>query len=188
MPQRTDPSVQWRPSPNFNERRPNFVIVHATGDDTAAQALRTLTDPQSQVSSHYLIGREGTVYQLVDERNRAWHAGESKWGAHTDLNSTSLGIELDNNGREPFPEVQISALLKLLDGIADRYRIPTANYLGHGDIAPRRKVDPSRYFPWKRLADEGIHPGLAARGAILGHHIRGECHDVRLLLERERAH
>lgn len=155
VPQRADLPMQSRPSPNFDERQPNFVIIHATGDDTAEQALRTLTDPQRKVSSHYLIGRDGTVYKLVDERNRAWHAGESKWGADTDLNSVSLGIELDNNGSEPFPDIQISALLTLLDGIAERYRIPPANYLGHGDVAPRRKVDPSRYFPWAALARRG---------------------------------
>jgi N-acetylmuramoyl-L-alanine amidase len=155
LPPRADLPMQWRPSPNFDERRPNFVIIHATSNDTADEALRTLTDPQRRVSSHYLIGREGTVYQLVDERARAWHAGESKWGADTDLNSVSLGIELDNNGREPFPDIQISALLTLLSGIAERYRIPAANYLGHGDVAPARKVDPSRYFPWEILARQG---------------------------------
>ena len=153
--QQADGGLQWRPSPNFDERRPNFVIIHATGDNTAEQALRTLTDPQRKVSAHYVIGRDGRTYQLVDERARAWHAGESKWGADTDLNSASLGIELDNNGDEPFPDVQISALLGLLKGMAARYHVAAANYLGHGDVAPRRKVDPSRYFPWALLATEG---------------------------------
>jgi len=155
LPARADVPLEWRPSPNFDERRPNYVIIHATSDDTADEALRTLTDPQRKVSSHYLIGRDGTVYQLVDERARAWHAGESQWGADTDINSGSLGIELDNNGREPFSNVQISALLSLLGSIAERYRIPAANYLGHGDVAPRRKVDPSAYFPWSILARQG---------------------------------
>jgi N-acetylmuramoyl-L-alanine amidase len=155
LPSVTGIPMQWQPSPNFDERRPNFVIIHATSNDTADQALRTLTDPQRQVSAHYLIGRDGRTYQLVDERARAWHAGESKWGADSDLNSVSLGIELDNNGDEPFPDIQISALLTLLDGIRERYRIPAANYLGHADIAPRRKVDPSRYFPWETLARHG---------------------------------
>lgn len=155
LPHTTGLPVQWQPSPNFDERRPNFVIIHATSNDTADQALRTLTDPLRQVSAHYLIERDGRIYQLVDERARAWHAGESKWGADSDLNSVSLGIELDNNGDEPFPDKQISALLALLDGIRERYRIPAANYLGHADIAPRRKVDPSRYFPWETLARHG---------------------------------
>lgn len=148
--------MQWQPSPNFDERRPNFVIIHATSNDTAEYALRTLTDPVRRVSSHYLIGRDGGIFQLVDERARAWHAGESKWGATTDLNSVSLGIELDNNGDEPFPDVQISALLTLLNDIRERYAIPAANYLGHADIAPRRKVDPSRHFPWDTLARQGF--------------------------------
>ena len=143
-------------SPNFDERRPNFVVIHATGDASAAESLRTLTDPRSRVSAHYLIGRDGAVYRLVDERARAWHAGESKWGALTDLNSASLGIELDNDGEEPFPEAQVAALITLLGGMRERYRIPRANYLAHADIAPRRKVDPSRHFPWAVLAAHGF--------------------------------
>ena len=156
LPQRAGIPTQWVPSPNFNERKPNFVIIHHTGDDTVEQALRSLTSPLREVSAHYLIGRDGKIYQLVDERARAWHAGESEWGWDTDLNSDSLGIELDNNGHEPFPEVQISALLRLLTDIEERYHIPIANFLGHADIAPGRKVDPSRYFPWKTLADHGF--------------------------------
>lgn len=156
----------WVPSPNFDERRPNFVIIHGTTSDTAERALRTLTDPERKVSSHYLIGRDGRVIQLVDERLRAWHAGESRWGMLTDLNSASIGIELDNTGEEPFPEVQIDALIVLLRDLQERHRIPAANVIGHGDIAPRRKVDPSRFFPWKRLAEAGFglwcdHPKAA---------------------------
>ncbi|MBE0624703.1 MAG: N-acetylmuramoyl-L-alanine amidase [Burkholderiales bacterium] len=155
LPQRAGIPTEWQASPNFNERRPNFVILHHTSDDTVDEALRTLADPLRSVSAHYLIGRNGTIIQLVDERARAWHAGESRWGADTDLNSVSLGIELDNNGREPFPDAQIASLLRLLADIKARYRIPSANFLGHADIAPGRKVDPSRYFPWKTLAEHG---------------------------------
>ena len=156
LPQRAGIPTQWRPSPNFDARRPNFVIIHHTSDDTADQALSTLTDPRRRVSAHYLIARDGTIYQLVDERTRAWHAGESQWGAMTDLNSASLGIELDNNGQEPFPDAQIAALLALLQDVKQRYNIPPANVLGHADVAPRRKADPSRYFPWRTLADSGF--------------------------------
>jgi N-acetylmuramoyl-L-alanine amidase len=156
LPQRAGIPAHWQPSPNFDERRPNFVIIHHSGDDTLGQALRTLTDPERRVSAHYLIGRDGTIYQLVDERARAWHAGQSLWGSDSDLNSASLGIELDNNGQEPFPDRQISALLALLRDIKERYHIPTANFLGHADITPSRKVDPSHYFPWKTLADHGF--------------------------------
>ena len=156
IPQRAGIPVKWQASPNFDDRKPNFVILHHTSDDTADQALRTLADPLRSVSAHYLIGRDGTLIQLVDERARAWHAGESRWGADTDLNSASVGIELDNNGREPFGDAQISTLLRLLADIKERYHIPVANFLGHADVAPRRKTDPSRYFPWKTLADHGF--------------------------------
>lgn len=146
----------WQPSPNFDQRRPNYVILHQTTNDSAAKALATLTDPVRKVSTHYLIGREGAVLQLVDEAARAWHAGESWWGGSTDLNSASIGIELDNTGDEPFAEPQIVALLTLLDDLRTRYRIPAANVLAHGDVAPTRKVDPSRLFPWRRLAAQGF--------------------------------
>ncbi len=146
----------WQPSPNFDQRRPNFVILHQTTNDNAAKALATLTDPQRKVSAHYLIGRDGALMQLVDETSRAWHAGESWWGGSTDLNSASIGIELDNTGEEEFAEPQIVALLALLDDLRTRYPIPAANFLAHGDIAPGRKVDPSRLFPWQRLAAHGF--------------------------------
>ncbi len=156
LPQRAGIPTEWQGSPNYNERKPNFVILHHTSDDSVAQALRTLADPLRSVSAHYLVGRDGSIIQLVDERARAWHAGESKWGGDTDLNSASLGIELDNNGREPFADAQIAALLRLLADIKERHHIPTANFLGHADVAPRRKADPSGYFPWKMLAEQGF--------------------------------
>ncbi len=146
----------WQPSPNFDQRRPNFVILHQTTNDNVGQALATLTDPERRVSAHYLIGRDGTVMQLVDEAARAWHAGESRWGGMSDLNSASIGIELDNTGAEEFAEPQILALLALLDELRRRHAIPAANYLAHGDVAPTRKVDPSRLFPWQRLAAQGF--------------------------------
>ena len=133
----------WHASPNFDQRRPNFVILHQTTNATVERALETLTDPGRKVSAHYLIGRDGVVMQLVDEAARAWHAGESRW-------------ELDNTGDEPFAEPQIAALLILLAELRERYRIPAANVLAHGDVAPTRKVDPSRYFPWRRLAEAGF--------------------------------
>ena len=146
----------WRPSPNFDQRRPNYVVLHQTTNSTADQALATLTDPRRKVSAHYLIGRDGAIIRLVDESSRAWHAGVSWWGGTTDLNSASIGIELDNSGAENFAEAQMAALLVLLEELRARYRLPPANYLGHGDIAPARKVDPSHLFPWKRLASQGF--------------------------------
>ncbi len=147
---------QERPSPNFDQRRPNFVIIHHTSNDTAERALSTLTDPVRRVSAHYLIARDGTIYYLVDELDRAWHAGDSYWGGSRDLNSASIGIELDNNGEEPFAGPQIESLLLLLADLQARYKIPASNFLGHGDVAPTRKTDPSAYFPWRRLAERGF--------------------------------
>jgi len=155
LPRYTNLPVSEIPSPNFNARRPNFVIIHHTSNDSAAPALRTLTDPLKEVSSHYLIARDGKIIYLVDEMARAWHAGDSYWGGNRDLNSSSIGIELDNNGDEPFAEPMMQSLLALLADLKARYKIPAANFLGHGDVAPGRKTDPSRWFPWKRLADAG---------------------------------
>lgn len=156
LPVRTTLPVEIRASPNFSERRPNFVIIHHTTNDTAERAIATLTDPARAVSAHYLIARDGRLIYLVDELKRAWHAGDSYWGGNRDLNSASIGIELDNNGHEPFPEAQITALIALLGDLRARWSIPAANVLGHGDIAPGRKVDPSAWFPWQRLAAAGF--------------------------------
>jgi N-acetylmuramoyl-L-alanine amidase len=155
LPPAASDGIVPAPSPNFDERRPNYVIIHQTSDDTAEEALSTLRNRERKVSAHYLIARDGTIYQLVSESSRAWHAGVSYWGGDTDLNSASIGIELDNNGEEPFADAQIARLLGLLHDLQQRYRIPQANFLAHGDVAPGRKVDPSRYFPWQRLADAG---------------------------------
>ena len=143
-------------SPNVDARRPNFVIIHHTSDNTLQESLNTLTSPKLQVSAHYLIGRNGSIVQMVEENARAWHAGTSYWGGLTDVNSASLGIELDNNGNEPFADAQIDALLALLADIRQRYHIPSANFIGHSDVAPGRKDDPSILFPWARLAKNGF--------------------------------
>jgi N-acetylmuramoyl-L-alanine amidase len=143
-------------SPNFDERRPNLVIIHHTSDNTLQEATNTLTSARLQVSSHYLIGRDGKIVQLVEENVRAWHAGKSWWAGMSDINSSSLGIEVDNNGIEPFSDVQIDALLALLADIELRYKIPAANFIGHADVAPGRKDDPSIFFPWKMLATHGF--------------------------------
>lgn len=148
--------VEHRVSPSFDERRPAYVVLHHTSDASAEESLRTLTTRGSGVSSHYLVDRGGKVFYLVDERKRAWHAGESYWAGQIDLNSTSIGIELDNNGREPFAEAQIAALLSLLAEMKVRYRLPPSAFIGHGDVAPGRKVDPSAFFPWRRLAQNGF--------------------------------
>jgi N-acetylmuramoyl-L-alanine amidase len=149
-------SISHAPSPNFDARRANLVIIHHTSDATVDEALRTLTSPMSKVSAHYLIARDGRIIQLVEENDRAWHAGLSWWGGVTDVNSVSLGIELDNDGFEPFAAPQIDALLLLLADIRQRHHIPAANFIGHADVAPTRKTDPSVFFPWDKLAAEGF--------------------------------
>lgn len=153
---RAGKQTQWVGAIHFNLRKPNYVVIHHTAQDSLQQTLRTFTVPHSQVSAHYVIGRDGEVYQLLNDYVRGWHAGVGKWGSVTDLNSVSLGIELDNNGSEPFSEAQIYSLLNVLDTLKRKYNIPTANFIGHSDIAPNRKVDPSALFPWKRLAENGF--------------------------------
>ena len=148
--------MSWQRSPNFDQRRPNLVVIHHTSNTNSAQALRTLTAPERKVSAHYLIDRDGTIVQLVSESERAWHAGKSWWGGISDVNSASLGIELDNSGSEIFADAQIDALLTLLADIRQRYPIPAANVIGHADVAPTRKDDPSPLFPWGRLAAAGF--------------------------------
>jgi N-acetylmuramoyl-L-alanine amidase len=141
---------------NFNLRKPNFVILHHTAQNSCEQTLTTFTTVKSQVSAHYVICKDGTVHHMLNDYLRAWQAGVSKWGNATDINSLSIGIEIDNNGFEPFTEPQINSLLELLDRIKKAYNIPAANFIGHADIAPGRKVDPNRYFPWQKLAENGF--------------------------------
>src|ERR1043165_8622672 len=141
---------------NFNLRKPNFVILHHTAQNSCEQTLATFTTAKSQVSAHYVICKDGTVHHMLNDYLRAWQAGVSKWGNATDINSLSIGIEIDNNGFEPFTEPQINSLLQLLDRLKKAYNIPTANFIGHADIAPGRKVDPNRYFPWQKLAENGF--------------------------------
>ncbi len=148
--------LEWVGTVNFNLRKPDFVIIHHTAQDSIEQTLRTFTLERTQVSAHYVIGRNGETYQMLNDYLRAWHAGASKWGKTTDMNSQSLGIELDNNGKERFTNVQINSLLRLLDTLKTTYKIPTENFIGHADISPTRKQDPSVHFPWKILADHGF--------------------------------
>ncbi len=146
----------WVGTTNFNLRKPNFVVIHHTAQDSTAQTLKTFTLTRTQVSAHYVIGRDGRVYHMLNDYLRAWHGGVARWGNVTDLNSCSIGIELDNNGTEPFAEAQITSLLHILADLKKAYGIPAANFIGHADIAPSRKNDPSALFPWKRLADNGF--------------------------------
>ena len=157
----------WAGTTNFNMRKPNFVIIHHTAQNSCEQTLKTFTLPRTQVSAHYVICKDGTVHHMLNDYLRAWHGGLSKWGNLTDVNSSSIGIEIDNNGFEPFTGYQISSLLGLLDTLKKRYSIPAANFIGHADIAPTRKNDPNIYFPWKVLADRGFGLWYDTTGVVV---------------------
>jgi N-acetylmuramoyl-L-alanine amidase len=153
-----------RPSPNFDDR-PNttpidMLVLHYTGMQTPEAALDRLCDAAAKVSAHYLIDEEGTVYALVEEDRRAWHAGVSFWRGATDINARSIGIELVNPGHEfgyrEFPPPQMAALKELAVKILDRHPIPARNVVGHADVAPARKTDPGELFDWAGLAAAGI--------------------------------
>lgn len=151
-----------RLSPNCNERKLpiSMVVLHYTEMENAEVALDRLCDPQAEVSAHYLISEAGEVVRLVPEEQRAWHAGQSYWRGHRDVNSASIGIELDHPGHalgyRPFSDAQIDALVPLLARIVKQYDIPRANVVAHSDVAPARKVDPGELFPWDRLAEYGL--------------------------------
>jgi N-acetylmuramoyl-L-alanine amidase len=146
----------WVGTTNFNLRKPNFVIIHHTSQGSCDETFRTFTLTRAQVSAHYVICKDGTIHHMLNDYFRAWHGGVSKWGNLTDINSISIGIELDNNGVEPFPGPQISSLLVLLDTLKRKYAIPAPNFIGHADVAPMRKNDPNIYFPWKVLSNHGF--------------------------------
>lgn len=152
------------PSPNAGPRRdnrsPDILLIHYTGMRTAEEALVRLCTTEAQVSAHYLIDEDGTLYSLVPETLRAWHAGISAWENDRDINSRSIGIELVNPGHEfgyrPFTEAQIRRLIALSRDIIHRYDIKPWHVLGHSDVAPLRKMDPGELFPWQKLAREGV--------------------------------
>lgn len=146
----------WVGTTNFGMRKPNFVIIHHTAQNSCEQTLETFTIPRTQVSAHYVICKDGSVHHMLNDFLRAWHAGNSRWGNLTDINSASIGIEIDNNGSEVFTEQQVNSLLNLLSLLKKAHAIPAANFIGHSDIAPTRKVDPNITFPWQQLAQKGF--------------------------------
>jgi N-acetylmuramoyl-L-alanine amidase len=152
-----------RLSPNHDSREGasvDMLVLHYTGMASAEAALSRLTDAAAKVSAHYTIAEDGTVYAMVPEDRRAWHAGVAHWAGAANINSRSIGIELVNPGHEfgyrAFPESQIASLTTLCHSILMRHAIPSARVLGHSDVAPARKDDPGELFPWRRLADAGI--------------------------------
>lgn len=150
---------QTHPSPNFGDRRGkrvDLIVLHYTAMASAAEVLARLCDPGPEVSAHYLIDRDGTVFALVDETMRAWHAGAGEWGGEGDVNSRSIGIELQNTGAEPFAEPQMAALEGLLADLLRRHTLPPCAVIAHSDMAPDRKGDPGARFDWRRLAAQGL--------------------------------
>lgn len=152
------------PSPNHDSRPAetpvDILLLHYTDMRSCVEAIERLRDPDARVSAHYCVAIDGTVHALVPEDRRAWHAGISYWAGAADINSRSIGIELDNPGHQfgyrPFAEAQMQALIELCRGILERHPIPAHRVLGHSDVAPARKIDPGELFDWRRMAAAGI--------------------------------
>jgi len=148
------------PSPNCGPRRdgliPRFIVLHYTAMPGAQAAIERLCDPAAEVSAHYVICKSGRVTQLVGEGLRAWHAGAGEWEGLHDINSRSIGVELDNDGQGPFSEALMASLEALLAPMLAAWDIPPQNVIGHSDMAPGRKVDPGPWFDWPRLEAQGL--------------------------------
>ena len=176
-------SVVELPSPNWDERPASCgpvdtLVLHYTGMASAEAALARLREPAARVSAHWCVGEDGTLWRLVSETQRAWHAGLSAWRGRRSVNDHSIGIELVNPGHElgyrPFPRAQMDALVDLARAIAARHPIDPRNVVAHSDIAPERKQDPGELFDWARLAAAGIGiwPQSAAAPARPGDGLR----------------
>jgi len=153
-------------SPNYNssnKRQANLIkiiLIHYTGMQSERESIKRLCNPNSKVSSHYLINRRGKIFRLIQDRHVAWHAGKSCWGRYKNLNENSIGIELVNKGHKfgytSFKKKQISILINLSKKLIKKYKIKKKNIIGHSDIAPLRKIDPGEKFPWKYLAKNKV--------------------------------
>jgi N-acetylmuramoyl-L-alanine amidase len=177
--------ADWRPSPNHGARRTgpvDILLLHYTAMPSCEGAIDWLCDPESGVSCHYVLHEDGRVVQLVDEGRRAWHAGLSSWKGESDVNSRSIGVEICHPGDEgecpPYPPAQIEALVALCRGVLGRWPIPPERVLAHSDVAPARKRDPGAFFPWARLAAEGVghwvEPAPIGGGRFMAEGDRGE--------------
>jgi N-acetylmuramoyl-L-alanine amidase len=158
------------PSPNFGPRRgglrPSLIVLHYTAMTTCGAARARLCDPAAEVSAHWLVDEDGSAEQLVDEADRAWHAGAGEWGGAGDVNSRSIGIEIANPGDRPFAAAQMAGLERLLAEVMARHGIAPQGVIAHSDMAPARKRDPGPRFDWRRLALSGLSvwPGPGGDG------------------------
>ena len=152
-------------SPNYDRKKRTaksvqIIVFHYTGMQSERESIKKLCNPNSKVSSHYVINRRGRIFRLVQDSYVAWHAGQSCWGRYKNLNENSIGIELENKGHQfgytNFKNKQISSLIKLCNQLIKKYKIKKKNITGHSDIAPLRKVDPGEKFPWKYLSQSKV--------------------------------
>ena len=151
-------------SANFNKRveniSPKLIILHYTAMFSSREALIHLSNPKNKVSSHFLISKNGNIFYLVDIKFRAWHAGVSYWKKIRDINSNSIGIEIDNSGHfnkfESYRKDQIRSLIELLRYLMNKFKIHPLDVIGHSDIAPYRKIDPGEKFPWEILSTKKL--------------------------------
>ena len=152
-------------SPNYSKKlrlktEIKFVIIHYTGMQSEIESINRLKNPKYKVSCHYLINRKGDIFQMVEDRKIAWHAGKSRWKKFVNLNDNSIGIELVNKGHQfgyqNFSMKQIKSLTLLCKNLKKKYSLKAENFLGHSDIAPLRKIDPGEKFPWKKLSSKKI--------------------------------
>ena len=152
-------------SPNYSKKlrlktEIKFVIIHYTGMQSEIESINRLKNPKYKVSCHYLINRKGVIFQMVEDRKIAWHAGKSRWKKFVNLNDNSIGIELVNKGHQfgyqNFSIKQIKSLTLLCKNLKKKYSLKAENFLGHSDIAPLRKIDPGEKFPWKKLSSKKI--------------------------------
>jgi N-acetylmuramoyl-L-alanine amidase len=171
---------EFLPSPNHDERAPgmapSILLLHYTGMENSAVSLRRLCDAEAKVSCHYLIDEEGRIIQLVDEGARAWHAGQAYWRGMADINSASIGIEVQNPGHDggypDFDEAQLVSLIALCQDIIGRHGIRSERVLGHSDVAPARKADPGEKLDWRRLHKAGVGHWVAEAKPVDGGPLR----------------
>ncbi len=142
---------------NYDKRENKQIthlILHYTALPSIEDSIKYLCESKNKVSCHYIISQNGKIYNLVNDKYRAWHAGHSEWLFEKDINSASIGIELDfspNHNNNQFSKLLIFSLISLIKYLKKKYNIDKKNILGHSDIAPYRKIDPGKKFPWKKL-------------------------------------